>query len=170
MAILLKALQRSWVLKLKSKFENEKEAYNACVADGFLREVISVNKEKVSALLKNAGIAADSAEFLAKSLKKEDEKWMTVYVLYYDALRTCAEAFLLFDKITSLNHQCLFAALCVKHAELELSWGFFDTIRTKRNGANYYGERILYADWKAVEVQTKLYISVLQKEIKKRLA
>ena len=164
------ALQLFWVLKLKSKFENEKDAYSSCVADGYLKGVFAVNKEKVRALLKNAGIAADSAEFLAKTLKKEDEKWLTVYVLYYDALRTCVEAFLLFDKIASSNHQCLFAALCVKHAEMELSWSFFETVRTKRNGANYYGERIIYADWKAVEVQTKLYISTLKKEIEKRLA
>ncbi len=158
------------MLKLKPKFENEKEAYSSCVADGYLKEVFSVNKERVRSLLKNAGIAADSAESLAKMLKKEDEKWLTVYVLHYDALRTCVEALLLSDKIISSNHQCLFSALCIKHPELELNWNFFEKIRTKRNGANYYGERVTYDDWKSVDVQTKLYISTLKKEIEKRLA
>ncbi len=158
------------MLRLKPKFENEEVAYSSCVADGYIKELFSVNKERARALLKNAGIAADSAESLANMLKKEDEKWLTVYILYYDALRTCAEALLLFDKIISSNHQCLFSALCIKHPELELNWNFFEKIRTKRNGANYYGERVTYDDWKSVNMQIKLYFSTVKKEVEKRLA
>ena len=155
---------------MRPKFDSEEEAYNSCIADGYVKEVFAINTERVRALLKNAGIAAESADSLAKALKKDDEKWQTVYVLYYDALRMCVEAFLMFDKIVSLNHQCLFAVLCVKHRELELSWSFFETIRTKRNGVNYYGESIAFSDWKAAEVQMKLYISTLKKAIEKKLA
>ena len=154
---------------MKPKFNNENEAYKFCVADGYIKGVFTINKERVEALLRNSIISSESADSLAKLLKKDDDKWQTVYVLYYEALRTCTEAFLLFDKTVSANHQCLFAVLCVKHPELELNWAFFEAVRTKRNGANYYGERVTYADWKAAEIQMKLYISTLRKEIEKKL-
>ena len=79
------------------------------------------------------------------------------------------ESLLIFDKVKSTNHQCLFASLCVKHPELELSWDFFEKIRTKRNGMNYYGAPVQDKDWKEVGLQFELYINLLTKEIKKRL-
>ena len=75
------------------------------------------------------------------------------------------ESYLLFDKIDIPNHECLFACLCVKHPELDFDWNFLDSIRRKRNGVNYYGEHVTYDDWKKIELQTKLYISALKKEI-----
>ena len=157
------------MLKLKQKFDNEEDAYDSCVAEAYIKTVSAVNRERIRSLLKNSLSSAESADALAKTLKQGDEKWMTVYTLYYDAVRISAEAFLLFDKISSSNHLCLFAALCTKHQELELDWKFFEKIRTKRNASNYYGEKITYADWKNAELQIKLYISTLKKEINKRL-
>ena len=95
---------------------------------------------------------------------------MTVYTLHYEAMRICAEAFLISDKIMSQNHQCLFAYLCMKHPELKLNWDFFEKIRTKRNGVNYYGEQVSHDEWKEAELQFTLYISALKKEINKRLS
>ncbi|MBI5072192.1 hypothetical protein HZA99_00070 [Candidatus Woesearchaeota archaeon] len=42
------------------------------------------------------------------------------------------DALIRFDKKKIANHQCLFAFLCKIHPELELSWDFFEKIRTKR--------------------------------------
>ena len=158
-----------WVLKLKQKFNNEQEAYDSCIAEAYIKTVSAVNRERIESLLKNSVISAESADALAKTLTQGDEKWMTVYTLYYDALRISAEAFLLFDKISSSNHLCLIAALCTKHSELELDWKFFEKVRTKRYGSNYYGEKITYDNWKSSELQIKLYISTLKKEINKKL-
>ncbi len=73
------------------------------------------------------------------------------------------------DRIKAQNHACLFAYLCKNHEELDLDFGFFETVRTKRNAINYYGESISYGYWKSVELQMKLYISILTKEIKERI-
>ena len=92
-----------------------------------------------------------------------------MYKLYYDVLHELAESLLRFDRIKIDNHQCLFAYLCEKHPELEFNWDFFEKIRTKRNGINYYGSPVNGNDWKEVELQTILYIRKLREEIEKKV-
>ena len=152
------------------KFKTKEEAYESCAAEGYLRNLSHVNKERVRSLIVNADTNIDSAKMLAQSLTKEDRQWMSVYTLHYEAIRIYVEAFLMFEKTMSQNHQCLFAYLCVKHSELGFDWNFFEKIRTKRNGINYYGEQVSYDDWKIVEPQFNLYVSVLKEEIEKRLS
>jgi len=127
------------------------------------------NRERTRSLLHHAKIASDSSNDFSKGLKPNDEKWMTIYTLRYDSLRILTEAYLLLGGVYSTNHICLFSALCTKHPELELDWKFFEKIRTKRNGANYYGEIITHVDFKEVELQMKLYESTLRNEIEKKL-
>src|SRR3989344_3618680 len=73
------------------------------------------------------------------------------------------------EKIKIENHQCLFVYLCEKHPDLEFSWEFFEKVRTKRNGINYYGLPVDNKDWKEVELQFTLYINALKKEIEKKI-
>lgn len=82
---------------------------------------------------------------------------------------TLVDAFLNFDKIKSNNHQCLFAYLCEKNSGLELDWDFFEKVRTKRNGINYYGTPVTQEDLKEIEVQMNLYIKILKETIEKRI-
>jgi len=100
-------------------------------------------------------------------LKKE--RFNSAYKLFYDVLHIVVEAYLCFDKVKSLNHQCLFAYLCEKHPELELSWDFFEKIRTKRNGINYYGQPVNSKDWKEIELQMGMYIKLIRKAIKEKI-
>ena len=74
-----------------------------------------------------------------------------------------------FEKVKIDNHQCLFVYLCEKHSELDFNWDFFEKVRTKRNGINYYGVPVNYSDWKETEIQFKLYIKKLKEEINKML-
>jgi uncharacterized protein (UPF0332 family) len=145
------------------------ETYDSCLADGYLKTSQDVDTEKITSLLENASIHLTTADIVRKALNKNSKEWMNVFTLHYDALRTYAEALLLFENVKSNNHQCLFAALCFKFPQLELDWTFFESVRTKRNGVNYYGERITYADWQAVEIQMRLYVSTLKKKVEERL-
>ncbi|HLC70462.1 MAG TPA: hypothetical protein VJI32_00515 [Candidatus Nanoarchaeia archaeon] len=151
------------------KFRDAEQIYDSCLADGLLKQSEEENTAKIKSLLENAAIHLSTADIVAKALHQNSKEWMDVFTLHYEALRTYAEALLLFEKIKSSNHQCLLAALCVKFPQLELDWQFLDIIRTKRHGINYYGERITYQDWKIVEIQVKLYASTLRKEIEERL-
>ena len=89
--------------------------------------------------------------------------------MYYDVIHILVETFIHFDKMKSTNHLCLFSYLCVKHPELELDWGFFEKVRTKRNGINYYSVLVFEKDWKEVALQFSLYIKLLKEKIEEKL-
>ena len=146
------------------KFKTVEECYNSCQAEGHLKSIGDVNLDRVRANLK---IAEEDLASARDVIKKE--YWNSAYKLFYDTLHILIETYLCFDGVKSLNHQCLFAYLCNNHPELELSWGFFEIVRTKRNGINYYSQPVAKEDWKTVELQFNLYISTLKKEIEKRL-
>lgn len=148
-----------------------KDVYDECLAEGKVIKLHEpVNKEKVRKMLLLVESNREIAQKSAKDADKSSITWNTIYNLNYDALRELAEAFLVFDSVKIINHKCLFAYLYVNHPELELSWEFFEKVRTNRNGINYYGQLVSYADFKEIEVQLNLYVSTLKKEIEKRLA
>ena len=146
------------------QFKTKEQAYKDCKADGFFIQTEIVDIEKIKSTLK---IAEEDLEAAKDGIK--NKRWNPAYKLHYDVLHELVESLLLFDKIKSINHQCLFAHLCMKHPELELSWDFFEKVRTKRNGINYYGEPVTEKDWKEIEVQINLYINTIKKGIEKKL-
>ena len=148
-----------------------REVYDKCLADGTVIKLNeAVNKDKVRKMLLLVESNKEIAQKSAKSADKNSITWNTIYNLHYDALRELVEAFLVFDSVKIVNHKCLFAYLCINHPELELSWEFFEKVRTSRNGINYYGQLVSYDNFKEIEVQLNLYASTLKKEIKKKLA
>jgi hypothetical protein len=151
------------------EYLNQEDAYLRCKRDGKIITVESIDIERIKSTLIIAMSDARAAEILRKSLSDNDAEWNGVYKLYYDALHELSECFLRFERVKSGNHQCLFAYLCAKHPELELSWEFFEMIRTRRNGINYYGSAISHKEWKAAELQFRLYTNRLKEEVKKRI-
>ena len=152
------------------RLKTKDEAYDSCLSQGYVRPLEELNLEKIQSLIENAEININSANIIANAIDKNAKEWMNVFTLYYEAFRIYVEALLHFDKIESSNHQCLFAILCVKYSYLELDWDFIEQLRTKRHGVNYYGERVAYNEWKSVEVQMKLYVSTLRKELEHKIS
>jgi hypothetical protein len=113
----------------------------------------------------NATILHETAKRISKGMPKESKEWLGVYALSYDALHLFAESLCLLEKCASKSHLCLFAALCVKRSDLELSFEFFEKVRTVRNGMHYYGKAITFLDWKEVEAQMEVVSSTLRKAI-----
>jgi uncharacterized protein (UPF0332 family) len=145
-------------------FRTKEEMYDRCLADGNLLQHENVEIDKIKANIK---IADEDLESARDAISKK--RWNSAYKLHYDVLHELVEAYLLFDKIKSFNHQCLFSAICVKHPDFELNWEFFEKVRTKRNGINYYGTPVTEKDWKEVELQFKLSLKLLKEEIEHRL-
>ena len=151
------------------KYLTQEEAFMKCKKEGKFIIIEDVDKEKIKATLKIAEADVESANFIKKHILKESNQWTSVYKLYYDALHELVESFLRFERVKIDNHQCLFVYLCEKHPGLEFSWDFFEKVRTKRNGINYYGILVDFNDWKEVELQFNLYIKKLKEEIKRKL-
>src|SRR3989338_1766410 len=151
------------------EYLTQKEAFVKCKREGKIIITEQVDEEKIKATLAIAEGDVESANILRKNLPKNSNQWNSIYKLYYDALHELAESFLQFEKVKIDNHQCLFSYLCEKHPQLEFSWDFFEKVRTKRNGINYYGTPVDSDDWREVELQFGLYIGKLREEIKKKL-
>jgi len=140
-----------------------KDTYARCESEGKVVPKETVNKKKVRTSIQIATEDLQSAKIL-------EEKKMAnpAHKLRYDALHTLTEAYLELDQVSSNNHQCLFAHLCIKHPELELDWEFFEIMRTKRNGIQYYGQAVTKQDCKEISLQTELYAQTLITAIKKK--
>ena len=145
------------------------EAYHDCQVDGFFKDQQLVGMDKIKTMLQLSDSMLDVGQNTKKNLDPKSPQWSIVYTLHYDALRELADALVSFYNKKIPNHQCLFAYLCEKHPELEFNWDFFEKIRTKRNGINYYGSPVNGNDWKEVELQTILYIRKLREEIEKKV-
>ncbi|MBW2984811.1 hypothetical protein KY361_06845 [Candidatus Woesearchaeota archaeon] len=151
------------------KHRTQKEAFEKCSNDGMFYPQKDIDIAKIKSMADIAKGDFESGKKLKENLPKESRQWSSVYKLYYDSLHELVGAFLRFDRIKSDNHQCLFAYLCEKHPELEFNWDFFEKVRTKRNGINYYGTPITQDDWKEVEVQVNLYTAALTKAVEKKI-
>jgi len=151
------------------RYLTKKEAFMKCKKEGKFIFIENTNEEKIRTTLKISDGDIESAKTIMKNLPKKSNQWNGVYKLYYDALHELVDSFLNFDKVKIDNHQCLFVYLCEKHPELEFSWDFFEKIRTKRNGINYYGVPVDFDDWKEVGIQFKIYIKKIKEEINKKL-
>ncbi len=151
------------------QYRTAADALKKCELKGSILPLANIDKEQIKSLLDLSYGDLLAAEKLSQGLDAKSILWNNIYTNYYDALHKIIDAFLRFDNITSLNHICLFAYLCEKHPELELNWDFFEKIRTKRNGINYYGQKTYQIDWKHIEIQTKLYHKTIEIELLKKL-
>ncbi|MFH0798354.1 MAG: hypothetical protein V1906_03010 [Candidatus Woesearchaeota archaeon] len=145
------------------------EAYCGCEASGHFKISDDVSREQIETMMRISGIFLESAQDLMKGLDRKNPKWSVVYTLHYDAIRELVEIIAMLDNRKIANHQCLFAYVCKKHPEMEFDWNFFEKIRTKRNGLDYYGSLIAYEDWKEAEAQMKVYICSLRKAVEEKI-
>lgn len=145
-------------------FENKEEAYNWCIREGNIIFQEESNEERARANLQIADEYLKNAKNCAAQ-----KSWNTAYTLFYDSLHLLVEALLILERVKSRNHQCLFTYLCVKHPELELNWDFFEKVRTKRNGINYYGTPVTERDWKEAALEFQLNIDLFKRKIKEQL-
>ena len=152
-----------------AKFKTSEEAYAECNAKGEIKTQEALSKERIESMALISRVFEQTAQDLMIGLDRKSLKWSIIYTLHYDTIRELAEIIALFDGRKIANHQCLFAYLCKIHPELEPDWNFFEKIRTKRNGLDYYGTFITYGDWKEVEVQAKLWINVLRKTVEEKI-
>jgi hypothetical protein len=126
-----------------------RDAYDCCVSEGQIVDWPSRSKIVISSLLSTSSILAESAIDILSALKPDDPKHLSVYILYYDAIHSSAEALMRCKGKRSRNHACLFAYICSAFPFLGIDWLKLDAIRQKRNESHYYGELLTATDWKS---------------------
>jgi uncharacterized protein (UPF0332 family) len=136
------------------------ETYDLCLSEGNFIPQQNIDKFRIQSTLKIIEEDLSVIEDL-----KNSSRYHVLCKLTYDVLHSLAEILLSLEKIKSKNHQCLFSYLCLKYLHLELSWEFFEKIRTKRNGIHYYGTIIDKSEWNNINFQAGIYINILKKEI-----
>ena len=95
------------------------------------------------------------------------DKINTLFKLHYDIIHILSEALLIFYRISSANHLCLFTYLCTKYRDFD--WLFFEEIRNKRNDLNYGGKPINISQWPRIRAKMIEYIHALSKELESKI-
>ena len=145
---------------------NLEEVYDLNITEGNIKFLEHINKAKINLLIADAGNGINSAKNLIHSSSKNSKDWVNVFTFYYDSLHNYSEALLCFKQIECLNSQALFAVLCLKFPNLELDWNFLERMRNKRETLINL-DKLNYNDWKLLELQLGLYISILKEELEK---
>jgi len=92
-------------------YKSNKDAFNECKRKGFYKPFIETDFEKIRSNLK---IVKEELDLISEISKLNVKNENHLYKTYYDILHQLVEVYLMFDKIKSSNHQCLFAYLCKK--------------------------------------------------------
>jgi len=153
---------------MKTKIDDLEKTYQLCKSMGNIKE-----KHPDIELIKSVkNVSEMGLKFIknkSKNISKDRNEWTFVFRGYYESLRGLIEAYLLFDGISSDNHQCKNAYLCFRHKELDLNWEFLETARLKRNAINYRGQLLKYGDWKTMKLNFELHFNALKKEVENKI-
>lgn len=154
---------------MKTDIDNLDNTYKLCETTGKLKvlNVVDIELIKSKKMVSEMGLAFIKEK--SKGIRKDSLDWTFVFRDYYESLRVLMEAYLLFDRIASDNHQCMNASICANHPELALDWDFLETVRLKRNAINYRGQLITYEVWDSLKLKFELHIKEISKAIEEKL-
>jgi hypothetical protein len=141
--------------------------YRACSKEGSFLPLAKIDTAIIKSMLTLASEDLRTVEYWRAHAPRTSGQWNAIYKLAYDVLHALAECILHLDGIKAKTHECVFAHIVEHNAEL--SWDFFEKVRSKRNRSIYYGQLIGYNDWKEVELQLLLYIHTLEGIVQARL-
>ena len=150
------------------KIEDLKIAYNKCVDSGSIKKANEVDSEKAKTLLENAELDIDSLKD-ATALFEKKNNFGLLWSNHYEIIRQLVAGTLLFEKIISDNHKCLYAYICTKHKEWDIDWKTIETMRLLRNGVHYEGRPVSAETWKEYKLKFQVYIQTFIKILKQKL-
>ena len=151
------------------RIEYLKIAYDKCVNTGSIRKANDVDSEKAKTLLENAELDIDSLKD-ATTLFEKKNNFGFLWSNHYEIIRQLVAGILLFEKVISDNHKCLYAYICTKHGEWDIDWKTIETMRLLRNGVHYEGRSVSAETWKEYklkfQVYTQTFINILNQKFK----
>ena len=150
------------------KIEDLNIAYNKCIDTGSIKKANEVDSERAKTLLENAELDIDSLKDTTVLFEKKNN-FGFLWANHYKIIRQLVAGILLFEKIISDNHKCLYAYICTKHKEWDIDWKTIETMRLLRNGVHYEGRQVSAESWKEYKLKFNIYIQTFIKILKKKL-
>lgn len=150
------------------KIDYLKIAYDKCVDSGSIKKANEVDSEKAKTLLENAELDIDSFKD-ATALFEKKNNFGLLWSNHYEIIRQLVAGILLFEKVISDNHKCLYAYICTKHQEWDVDWKTIETMRLLRNGVHYEGRPVSAETWKEYKLKFEIYTNTFIKILKEKL-
>ncbi len=150
------------------KIEDLKIAYNSCIELGSIKKANEIDSEKAKTLLENAELDMDSLKGTVALFEKK-KNFGFLWSNHYMIIRQLVAGILLFEKIISDNHKCLYAYICTKHKDWDIDWKTIETMRLLRNGVHYEGRPVSAEVWKEYKLKFQVYIQTFIKILKQKL-
>ncbi|HLC96935.1 MAG TPA: hypothetical protein VJH97_06455 [Candidatus Nanoarchaeia archaeon] len=144
------------------------KVYNQCVAEGNLQEPEEIDIEKAKSLLDNAKQDLDTLRDTIPIMEKK-KNFGLIWSNQYEIIRQLVHGILLFEKIRSESHQCMYAYICTKHPEWEIDWETIETMRLLRNGVHYEGRPVGAETWKEYKLKFHIYAQTFIRILKQKL-
>lgn len=150
------------------KIQDLKTEYDKCVNSGYIKKANEVDSEKAKTLLENAELDIDSLKDTTALFEKKGN-YGFLWSNHYEIIRQLVAGILLFEKIISDNHKCLYAYICTKHKEWDIDWKIIETMRLLRNGVHYEGRPVSAEIWKEYKLKFQVYVQTFIKILKQKL-
>jgi len=151
-----------------TKIKELERIYSTCVAEGFLQEPEEADAERAKSLLENAVRDLDTLKETIPLMERK-KNFSMIWSQNYEIIRQLVQGILLLEKITSENHQCLYAHVCVKHDEWGIDWESIETMRLLRNRVHYEGRPVDAETWREYKIKFELYSRTFMKILKEKL-
>lgn len=150
------------------KIQDLNTEYDKCVNSGSIKKANEVDSEKAKTLLENAELDIDSLKD-ATALFEKKNNFGLLWTNHYEIIRQLVAGILLFEKIISDNHKCLYAYICTKHKEWDIDWKTIETMRLLRNGVHYDGRPVSADIWKEYKLKFHIYILAFIKILRQKI-
>ncbi|MBI2133467.1 hypothetical protein HYU11_02180 [Candidatus Woesearchaeota archaeon] len=152
---------------MKQVKELEK-VYNQCISEGYLQEPEEIDFEKVKSLL---ALAIQDLNTLKQTIPimEKMENYSLIWSGKYEIIRQLVQGILFLEKISSNNHQCLYAYICVKHDDWDIDWETIETMRLLRNKIHYEGRPVSKDVWDRYKLKFDIYEDIFIKLLKEKL-
>ena len=142
------------------------KVYNQCVIEGLLQKPEQIDNEKAKSLLDIVEQDLDTLKDIIPIMEKKKNFGM-IWKNQYEIVRQLVQGILIFEKVKSENHQCMFAHLC--KGKKDIDWETVETIRLLRNGVHYQGRPVSAEIWKEYKVKFEVYIRTFIRILRDKL-
>lgn len=145
------------------------DVYESCKRNGLLIRKDKADTELARSLLETASSGMERLKGWNFDFERKTKNYSFILADYYEILRMLIDACLCLNKISTSNHQCANAYLCIHQPELKPNWAVLEKMRLLRNAMNYRGEAVSQEEWFKLKPEFDRCIALFTRHISKNI-